>query len=77
MVWNIVDSNKDGVLDYGEFLRGFIGEMSEQRKVWVRKAFSRLDPSKTGTGKIDDLQKFFCSSTHPSVVNRTYFFPCE
>ena len=29
--------NGDGFLDYGEFSRGFIGEMSELRKSLVRK----------------------------------------
>ena len=68
MVWNLVDSNNDGDLDYGEFVRGFLGEMSECRKLWVRKAFTRLDPSTTGTGEADNLYKFFCPSKHPSVI---------
>ena len=29
--------NRDGFLDYGEFSRGFIGEMNELRKSSVRK----------------------------------------
>jgi hypothetical protein len=29
--------NGDGALDYGEFVRGFIGEMNESRKAYVRK----------------------------------------
>lgn len=33
-----MDVNGDGFLDYGEFSRGFIGEMSELRKLFVRKA---------------------------------------
>lgn len=36
-VWSVIDQNKDGVLDYGEFLRSFVGSMSEERKYWVRK----------------------------------------
>lgn len=32
--------NGDGFLDYGEFSRGFIGEMSEFRKSLVRKVSS-------------------------------------
>lgn len=67
-VWDIVDRNKDGVLDYGEFVRGFFGEMTEVRKKWVQKAFTRMDPNKSGSATIDDLRKFFCASRHPDVV---------
>lgn len=36
-LWDILDANGDGFLDYGEFSRGFIGEMNELRKSLVRK----------------------------------------
>lgn len=36
-LWNVLDVNRDGFLDYGEFSRGFIGEMNELRKSSVRK----------------------------------------
>ena len=36
-LWSVLDTNGDGVLDYGEFSRGFFGEMSERRKACVRK----------------------------------------
>lgn len=36
-MWTVVDQNGDGVLDYGEFIRSFIGTMSEFRKQFVRK----------------------------------------
>ena len=36
-LWNVLDVNGDGFLDYGEFSRGFIGEMNELRKSSVRK----------------------------------------
>ncbi|KAG2460013.1 KCNC2 protein, partial [Polypterus senegalus] len=43
-VWLILDENEDGQLDYGEFIRGIVGEMSEYRKSFVRKfiAFASL-----------------------------------
>ena len=38
-LWRLLDVNRDGALDYGEFVRGFIGEMNESRKAYVRKVF--------------------------------------
>lgn len=40
-LWNVLDVNQDGFLDYGEFSRGFIGEMNELRKSSVRKVSKR------------------------------------
>ena len=36
-IWERVDADGDGKLDYGEFVRGFLGEMNEGRKSVVRK----------------------------------------
>eukprot|EP00794_Sanderia_malayensis_P012752 gene12752-14059_t len=68
-IWNLVDTNEDGKLDYGEFVRGFIGEMNEFRKRLVRKAFARLDTSKAGFTRKDDLIKFFSAKKHPKVLS--------
>ena len=41
-MWSVVDQNGDGVLDYGEFTRSFIGTMSEFRKHFVRKVLLKI-----------------------------------
>ena len=64
----MVDEDDTGVLDYGHFMRTIFGEMSEQRKTYVRKAFSRLDPNKRGIGEVNDIRKYFLPSKHPSVM---------
>ncbi|XP_078583315.1 calcyphosin-2-like isoform X1 [Branchiostoma floridae x Branchiostoma japonicum] len=67
-VWRILDQNEDGVLDYGEFMRTFIGEMSEYRKALVRKAYDKLDPNRTGSINLSDMRKFYSARKHPKVL---------
>ena len=38
----LLDTDNSGYLDYGEFVRGFIGEMAENRKDLVRKVCGLL-----------------------------------
>ncbi|XP_074640021.1 calcyphosin-2-like isoform X2 [Tubulanus polymorphus] len=66
-LWKILDLNGDGFLDYGEFMRGVIGEMNEYRKSFVRKAFQRLDPSKKGVISFTQIKKFYKANNHPKV----------
>lgn len=68
-LWNVLDVNGDGFLDYGEFSRGFIGEMSELRKSLVRKVFRKLDPNKNGIVNLNNMRKFYCTKKHPKVVS--------
>lgn len=68
-VWNIVDANHDGVLDYSEFTRNFIGEMNEQRKALVLKAFRRMDPNKRGVVTLMTMAKFYSARQHPHVIS--------
>jgi len=68
-LWNVLDVNRDGFLDYGEFSRGFIGEMNELRKSSVRKVFRKLDPNKSGVVNLNNMRKFYCTKKHPKVVS--------
>ena len=36
-LWDVLDQNGDGAIDYAEFRRAFVGEMNEYRKGYVRK----------------------------------------
>ncbi|XP_077998416.1 calcyphosin-2-like [Glandiceps talaboti] len=67
-LWTVLDQNGDGCIDYGEFVRGFIGEMTEWRKSLVRKVFQKIDSSKTGYISFNDIKKFFMAHAHPQVT---------
>jgi len=67
-VWRVIDENGDGSINYGEFIRAFIGEMNEFRKSLVRKVFKKLDPQKTGLADLMDLKKLYSARNHPLVV---------
>lgn len=68
-MWNIVDENHDGVLDYSEFTRNFIGEMNELRKALVLKVFRKMDPNKLGVVTLMTMAKFFSARQHPQVIS--------
>ncbi|XP_047125720.1 calcyphosin-2 isoform X1 [Hydra vulgaris] len=58
-IWALIDKYQDNRIDFLDFSRSFIGEMSEIRKFWVRKAFSKIDANRTGCGKLSDIRKFY------------------
>ncbi|CAH1799757.1 unnamed protein product, partial [Owenia fusiformis] len=66
-LWEIMDTDGSGSLDYGEFMRGILGEMSELRKFIVRKAFRKIDANKQGMITFGNLKKFYNARAHPSV----------
>ncbi|XP_032276806.1 calcyphosin-2 isoform X2 [Phoca vitulina] len=68
-VWQILNGNGSGKVDYGEFKRAIIGEMNEYRKSFVRKAFMKLDFNKTGCVPIIDIRKCYCAKKHPQVIS--------
>ncbi|XP_072257483.1 calcyphosin-2 isoform X2 [Pyxicephalus adspersus] len=67
-LWDILDENSEGRVDYAIFVRALVGEMNEYRKSLVRKAFMKLDPNKTGAVSMIDVRKFYCAKKHPQVL---------
>ncbi|KAL4660235.1 calcyphosin-2 isoform X1 [Arapaima gigas] len=68
-MWHVLDCDGDGRVDYGEFMRGAFGEMNEYRKAFVLKAYMKLDPTKSGTVSITDIEKFFGTRGHLKIVS--------
>ncbi|XP_051885738.1 calcyphosin-2 isoform X2 [Pristis pectinata] len=68
-IWLLLDQDCDGKVDYNQFLQAIIGEMNEFRKAFVRKAYMKLDPSKTGSISVNDISKFYNPKKHPKVLS--------
>ena len=65
-----LDINKNGFIDYQEFLKGIIGEMNERRKRIIVQAYKSL-----GKGGIDldiyldDIREKYNANNHPDVIS--------
>ncbi|XP_078077258.1 calcyphosin-2 [Mustelus asterias] len=68
-IWCILDQDDGGEVDYYQFIRVVIGEMNEFRKAFVRKAYMKLDPNKTGSISVNDISKFYNGRKHPQVLS--------
>ncbi|XP_063178987.1 calcyphosin-2 isoform X2 [Chroicocephalus ridibundus] len=67
-LWLILDDSKSDKVDYGEFTRAVFGEMNEYRKSFVRKAYMKLDFTKTGSVPMVVIRKCYCAKKHPLVL---------
>ena len=54
-IFNQFDQNKDGRLNYDEFLRGVKGEMNPARRNLAEQAFKILDKNGNGVITIEDV----------------------
>lgn len=50
------DTNRDGTIDYNEFLRAIRGPMPNSRVKLVKQAFVKLDLNNNGTLELDDIR---------------------
>ena len=64
-----LDLNKDGTIDYQEFLKGVIGEMNERRKRIIQQAFKAIDKNGIGLVELDDIRENYNAKMHPDVLS--------
>lgn len=62
------DVNRDGVIQYDEFLRVIRGDLNDFRRQLVERAFAKLDRTGNGIVEIDDLVGTYNASKHPAVI---------
>lgn len=61
------DTNRDGQLNYDEFLMAVKGPMNERRQKIVMQAFRKLDKDGSGIVDIDDIKGVYNAGKHPDV----------
>ena len=62
-----LDINKNGKIDYEEFLRGVVGEMNDRRRKIVLQAFKIFDKNQNGVIEMDDIRDSYNAKLHPEV----------
>ena len=63
------DMNKNGEVEYDEFLRQIRGPMNPARKAIVAKAFAKMDADGNGYLDINDIKGVYSASKHPDVIS--------
>ena len=63
------DINRDGVINYDEFLRQIRGPLNEFRAGLVEKAFRKIDKDGSGVLDISDIKGTYNASKHPEVIS--------
>lgn len=69
VVFNAFDLNRDGTIDYNEFLRIIRGDLSSARLPFVKRAFQKLDRDGSGIVDINDIREVYNASKHPDVLS--------
>ena len=69
VMFSAFDLNRDGTIDYDEFLRIIRGDLTPNRLVFVKKAFQKLDKDGSGTVDIEDIKDVYNTSKHPDVIS--------
>lgn len=70
-VFAIFDRNRDGTINFEEFIGAILGEMNENRQRLVHEAFKKLDDNGNGVLEVDEVKSKFDPSRHPDVQNGT------
>ena len=64
---NHLDTNKDGVVSYDEFLYGLRGAPNADRQAIIDQCFAKFDRDGNGTITSADLRVVYDTSQHPKV----------
>jgi Ca2+-binding EF-hand superfamily protein len=63
------DANRDGTIQYDEFLRTIRGELSGFRRKMVESAFKKLDRDGSGIVDAREIADTYNAKKHPAVID--------
>lgn len=64
-----LDTDKNGTVDFDEFLRFLRGDLNDFRKNLIKQAYNKLDVNCDGLVKLDDISQIYDASQHPDVLD--------
>ena len=67
VLFNEIDRNGSGKIDYEEFLRGVVGEMNDRRRKIILQVFKIFDKNQNGLVEMDDIRESYNAKLHPDV----------
>lgn len=68
LIFEAMDVNASGSIDYEEFLKAVRGDMNERRKLLVRRAFDLLDTDGSGVVEPAEVASRYDPNRHPDVI---------
>lgn len=68
-IFNAFDINRDGTIDYDEFVRIIRGDLTPNRLALVKKAYNKLDKDGSGIVDIEDIKDVYNTSKHPDFIS--------
>ena len=66
-LFNYFDKDGSGFIDYGEFVNGIVGDLSEFRKDILKLVFEKLDKEESGFITVGQLRDNYNPKEHPLV----------
>ena len=63
------DTNKNGQINYEEFISAFTGDMCERRKRLITILFETFDKNRKGFVDLDDIRNVYNPINHPDVLS--------
>ena len=67
-LFDAFDTNRDGTINYDEFLRAVRGPLNGFRRQMVEKAFHKIDKDGSGMIEINDIKDTYNAQKHPDVI---------
>ena len=62
------DRDRDGHVDFNEFLRAIRGDINQYRLGFIQQAYKKLDVTGDGKVTIEDISQLYDADFHPDVV---------